>query len=61
MRKRCKVATGLFISLALFCAPISHAQSTTKKKVTSQADLPRFSYPVSGIRFGAGASGRCHL
>jgi hypothetical protein len=48
MRKRCNVATGLFISLALFCAPISHAQSTTKKKVTSQADLPRFSYPVSG-------------
>ena len=48
MRKRCNVATGLLISLALFCAPISHAQSTTKKKVTSQADLPRFSYPVSG-------------
>jgi subtilisin family serine protease len=48
MRKRYNVATGLFISLALFCAPISYAQSTTKKKVTSQADLPRFSYPVSG-------------
>ena len=48
MRKRCNVATGLLIFLALFCAPVSYAQSTTKKKVTGQADLPRFSYPVSG-------------
>src|SRR5580693_9671129 len=48
MRKRCNVATGLLICLALFGAPISHAQSTAKKKVTSQADLPRFSYPVQG-------------
>ena len=48
MRKRYNVAAGLFISLALFCVPISHGQSIAKKKVNSQADLPRFSYPVTG-------------
>ena len=48
MRKRCDAAYGLLICMALLYAPVGNAQSTTKKKVTSQADLPRFSYPVSG-------------
>ena len=34
--------------LILLAAPASHAQSAAKKKVTSQSDLPRFSYPVTG-------------
>jgi hypothetical protein len=29
-------------------APRSHAQMSGKKIVTSQADLPRFTYPVKG-------------
>ena len=47
MRKLYNVAPGLLICLALLFAPISYSQSTGKKKVSSQADLPRFSYPVA--------------
>src|ERR1700684_3746821 len=47
MRKRYNVAPGLLICLALLFAPISYSQSTGKKKVSNQADLPRFSYPVA--------------
>jgi subtilisin family serine protease len=48
MRVRHTVESGILISLLLFFAPFSYSQSTAKKKVTSQADLPRFSYPVQG-------------
>ena len=34
--------------LLLVLAPFAHSQSISKKKVTTQADLPRFSYPVTG-------------
>jgi len=47
MRKRHPVVS-LLICLAFLLAPISYPQSAPKKKVTSQADLPRFSYPVTG-------------
>jgi subtilisin family serine protease len=48
MRVRHTVESGILISLLLLFAPFSYSQSTAKKKVTSQADLPRFSYPVQG-------------
>ena len=32
----------------LLVAPLAQSQSSTKKKVTSQADLPRFSYSLTG-------------
>ncbi len=48
MRKRYNVASALSISFVLLLAPICCPQSIDRKKVTSQADLPRFSYPVSG-------------
>jgi subtilisin family serine protease len=34
--------------LLLLIATFAHSQSAGKKKVTSQADLPRFSYPLTG-------------
>jgi subtilisin family serine protease len=39
---------GAAALLLLLAAPLTQAQTGTKKKVTSDADLPRFSYPVSG-------------
>src|SRR5580700_10938109 len=48
MRVRHTVESGILISLLLLFAPFVYSQSTAKKKVTSQADLPRFSYPVTG-------------
>lgn len=48
MRVRYKVGSEILIVVVLLFAPISYAQSTGKKKVSSQADLPRFSYPVQG-------------
>ena len=44
------VVCSLLASLLLFIliVPFSHSQSVPKKKVNSQADLPRFSYPVTG-------------
>jgi subtilisin family serine protease len=48
MLKRHCVACGLLILLLLLVTPVSYSQSNPKKKVSSQADLPRFSYPVKG-------------
>jgi hypothetical protein len=45
--ERHRIARGL-VCLLLMVSPFSYSQSNTKKKVTSQADLPRFSYPVTG-------------
>jgi subtilisin family serine protease len=36
------------VCLLLLAAPFASSQSSAKKKVTSQNDLPRFSYPVTG-------------
>ena len=42
--------TARVLSLALvLAAPASFAQPAAKKKVSSQADLPRHSYPVEGL------------
>lgn len=46
--KRHSVACSLLTSLLLLITPVAYAQSNAKKKVSSQADLPRFSYPVQG-------------
>lgn len=45
---RHNIASGLLISVTLLLAPISCPQATAKKKVASQADLPRFSYAIQG-------------
>jgi subtilisin family serine protease len=45
--ERHRIARGL-VCLLLMVSSFSYSQSNTKKKVTSQADLPRFSYPVTG-------------
>jgi hypothetical protein len=45
-RSHC-VTLGLGLCV-LLAAPLTRTQSTEKKKVTSEADLPRFSYPVKG-------------
>jgi subtilisin family serine protease len=52
MRKRQTVACGLLALLLLLVAPFAPAQSKAKKKVNSQDDLPRFSYPVTGSASG---------
>jgi subtilisin family serine protease len=48
MLKRHWVACGLLILLLLLVTPVSYSQPNPKRKVSSQADLPRFSYPVKG-------------
>jgi len=48
MRKRHMVIGGFLALLLLLMAPFAPAQSNAKKKVNSQEDLPRFSYPVTG-------------
>ena len=48
MASRRRAAYVLTTWILLLLAPSSHAQSSAKKKVASQADLPRFSYPVAG-------------
>jgi subtilisin family serine protease len=48
MLKRRHTANSLFTWLFLLVAPVAFSQASAKKKVTSQADLPRFSYPISG-------------
>ena len=45
--ERHRIARSL-VCLLLMVSPFSYSQSNTKKKVASQADLPRFSYPVTG-------------
>lgn len=43
-------ATCSLLSLFLFAQAFSsHAQTSLKRKVNSQAELPRFSYPVKGL------------
>jgi len=48
MLERRFIVRHLVALLLLLIVPFAHSQSITKKKVTSQADLPRFSYPVTG-------------
>jgi hypothetical protein len=40
--------TSRLVALILLLAPCSYPQANSKKKVTSQADLPRFTYPIKG-------------
>ena len=49
MQKSRAFLTGLILLLVLLVAPFSNAQSGVTKKVASQADLPRHSYPVEGL------------
>ena len=46
MFKRSSPMCSLLASLLLLLAPFASAQSGAKKKVTTQSDLPRFTYPV---------------
>jgi len=46
MFKRVSLPGLLLASLLLLLAPFASAQSGAKKKVTSQSDLPRFTYPM---------------
>jgi subtilisin family serine protease len=48
MRVRRNLALISLFAAACLSTPPTYSQSTTRKKVTSQADLPRFSYPVQG-------------
>jgi len=45
MPRRHSLAAGL-LGLVLLLVPCSYPQTSGKKKVTSQSDLPRFTYPV---------------
>lgn len=47
MLKRQSLTCSL-VALILLLAPCSYPQANSKKKVTSQADLPRFTYPIKG-------------
>src|SRR5580692_7619320 len=47
MLERCRVARS-FVWLLLLVSTFALSQSGGQKKVTSQADLPRFSYPLTG-------------
>ncbi len=47
MPERRRVAHSL-VWFLLLVSTFAHSQSGGKKKVTSQADLPRFSYPITG-------------
>jgi subtilisin family serine protease len=48
MMKRRVITRVLLTGLLLLPTPFCYSQSVPKKKVNSQADLPRFSYPVAG-------------
>jgi hypothetical protein len=39
---------SIVIAIALLVAPLTAAQLIDKKKINSEADLPQFSYPVTG-------------
>lgn len=45
-RRRC--LTCSIVAFILLLAPCSYPQASGKKKVASQADLPRFTYPIKG-------------
>ena len=47
MLKNHGVTCNFLAGLLLLLAPFSYAQTSAKKKVSSQSDLPRFSYPVT--------------
>jgi subtilisin family serine protease len=47
MLKRDAARWGVSIVVILLIVPFLHSQSTARKKVTSEADVPRFSYPVA--------------
>ena len=46
MLKHVSLKCGLAVSLVVLLTAFAGAQSSTKKKVTSQSDLPRFTYPM---------------
>src|SRR6266851_1334553 len=46
MLKRVALQCSVVVSLFLLLASFASAQSDAKKKVTSQSDLPRFTYPM---------------
>src|SRR5260370_18484516 len=46
MLKHVSVKCSLAVSLVLLLGCFASAQSGAKKKVTSQSDLPRFTYPM---------------
>jgi subtilisin family serine protease len=48
MLERRLIVCHLVALLLLVVASFAYSQSSAKRKVTSQADLPRFSYPVTG-------------
>src|SRR6516165_3209094 len=48
MLNRHSLASSLVALILLFVASYSYPQTSGKKKVTSQGDLPRFTYPVKG-------------
>jgi subtilisin family serine protease len=46
MLKRVSLKSSLVVSVVLLLVGFAGAQSSAKKKVTSQSDLPRFTYPM---------------
>ena len=48
MLRRHSLASSLLGLILLLLVPCSYPQTSGKKKVTSQSDLPRFTYPVKG-------------
>jgi hypothetical protein len=48
VKKRQSPAPCLVALVLLLLAPCSNAQTSAKKRVNSQDDLPRFTYPVKG-------------
>jgi len=48
MMKRNRALRNVLVWLLLLLTPVAYAQSSAKKKVSSQTDLPRFTYPVQG-------------
>jgi hypothetical protein len=48
MLRHHRVAYSVLTGLLLVVSPVSYPQSNGKTKVSSQADLPRFTYPIKG-------------
>jgi subtilisin family serine protease len=48
MPKRFRFCISAVACLLVFLAPVSPAQTNGKKKVSSQSDLPRFTYSITG-------------
>jgi len=49
MPTRFRALSSLLCLVFFLPAISSYAQTGAKRKVTSQADLPRFTYPVKGL------------